>query len=294
MYLKKESLSTAIAISLFILSGCAPKYIYKANWQNTPVVIDGKTNDWEVPLRFFDTKTKLNYSVSNDAENLYICIRATDDDNVSGITKRGLQIWIDTTGKRSHQVGILCPIPKKTGGTTSENGEKHGGNGGSENIEEPAQTYTGIPDTSRLTRMHNRFIENAKQMHVSGFKTVPDGILALPDIYGINLGVSWNNENVLVYEIAIPFKSFLKYPLSPSDSSKILGISFNFTVTPKHVNNGEGGHGGGGGMHGGGMGGAGGGMGGGGGRHSGGGEGGGSSEPEPESIWTPFHLTTKQ
>src|ERR1700739_92720 len=219
MYLKKRSLSSTIAISVLLLIGCAPAYIYKTNWQTTPVVIDGKTNDWEVPLRFFDTKTKLNYSVSNDAENLYICIRATDDDNVSGITRRGLQIWIDTTGKRSHQVGILCPIPKKNGSTLSENGEKHGDNEASGGSEEPTQSYIGIPDTSKLTRMHNRFIENAKQMHVSGFKTVPDGVLALPDIYGINLGVSWNNSNILVYEVSIPLKSFLKYPLLPSDSS---------------------------------------------------------------------------
>jgi hypothetical protein len=290
MYLKKELLSSVIAISLFLLSGCAPAYIYKSNWQTTPVTIDGKTNDWEVPLRFFDTKTKLNYSVSNDGENLYICVRATDDDNVSGITRRGLQIWIDTTGKRSHQVGILCPVPQKKESNSSTGDEKPKDQ---ENAELPAQVYTGVPDTAKLNRAHRRFLENAKQMHVSGFKTVPDGMLSLPNTYGINLGVTWNNSNILVYEVSIPLKSFLKYPLSPSDSSKIIGISFNFTVTPKRINNGSGGgHGGGGGMRGGGMGGSGGGMGGGG-RHEGGGSSG-SSEPEPESIWTPFHLTTQK
>ncbi len=271
-------------ITLLVLSSCAPKMIYKSNWQTKPVTIDGKTNDWDVPLRFFDTKTKLNYTVSNDGENLYICIRATDNDNVSGITRRGLQIWIDTTGKKSHQVGILCPIPK---GSSSENGERHkNAEGSGDNMQQPSSAYTGMPDTMKENRMHRHFVENAKQMHVSGFKTVPDGILGIPNTYGINIGVSWDNSNVLVYEVSIPFKSFLKYPLLPSDSSKIMGISFNFTVTPQRVAS-SGGGGGGRGMGRGGMG------GGGSGKHGGGGEGSGAPEPEPESIWTAFRLSTK-
>ena len=288
MNTKKISFWVIALISLSLFIGCAPKFIYKSYWQTTPVIADGKTNDWEVPLRFFDPKTKLNYSVSNDGENLYICIRATDDDNVSGITRRGLQIWIDTTGKKGHQVGILCPVPQKSE-HSSDDGEKHKNNSGSDNTEQQTQQYTGISDTARLNRIHRRFLENTKQMHVSGFKNVPDGLLELPNTFGINLGISWNNSNVLVYEAAIPLKSFLKHPLLPSDSSKVLGISFNFSITQKRINNGGGGRGmgGGGGMHGGG------GMGGGGGRHEGGEGSSGSSEPEPESIWTAFHLSTK-
>lgn len=126
-------------------------------------------------------------------------------------------------------------------------------------------------------------------MHVSGFRSVPDGIVTIPNNYGINLEISWNNANVLVYEVAIPLRSFLKSPLSLSDSSRTLDISFNFTITPKRTSSPSGGGGrgmGGGGMHGGG--GMGAGMGGGG--HN---EGGGTSEPEPQSIWTAYHLTTK-
>ncbi|MGP8215283.1 MAG: hypothetical protein ACLQQ4_06950 [Bacteroidia bacterium] len=292
--------TTMVTLALF--SGCAPQDIYKSNRQKTPVTIDGKTNDWEVPLRFFDSKTKLNYTVTNDADNLYICIRATDDDNVSGITRRGLQIWIDTTGKKNHQVGILCPIPKKNESSSAGNGGRHQGGEGEnsgDNSQQQLSPYTGVTDTARLNRIHRHFIESAKEMHVSGFKTVPDGILELPNMYGINIGVSWDNSNVLVYEVAIPFKSFFKYPLLLSDSSRVINISFNFTITPKRTGGG-GGYGGSGGgmgrgMGGGGMGGGMGGMGGGmgGGRHGGGGGGGGAAEPEPESIWTAFHLATK-
>lgn len=282
---------TFILFALFgAIVSCTPPMVYKSYWQKTPVVIDGQTNDWDVPLRFFDPKTKLNYSVSNDAENLYICIRATDDDNVSGITKRGLQIWIDTTGKKAHQVGIACPISKKE--ETSPDNNKETTQATESNPYGRNQLYDGMPDTARLNRMHKKFLERTQQMHVSGFRTIPDGIITVPNNYGINLGISWSNANVLVYEVAIPLKSFLKSPLSLSDSTRTLDISFNFSITLKRVNTGGGGMGRG--MHGGGMGG--GGMGGGmGGMGSGGGGGHSeiSSNNEPETIWTAYHLTTK-
>ncbi len=278
MQTKKKYILILSGILLSLFMSCGPSFIYKSYWQKTPVVIDGKTNDWDVPLRFFDPKTRLNYSVSNDGENLYICIRATDDDNVSAITHDGLQIWIDTTGKKGHQVGILCPIP-----LTKEQTEKIK----SRDEMQGTTDYNGMPDTSRMNRIHQRFLEYARQMRVSGFKIVPNGLLALPNVYNINLGMSWNNSNVLVYEASIPFKSFLKYPLSLSDSTRSLGITFNYTITHRRMSMGNSG---GGGMNRGGMGAGGMNAGAGtGGSHSGGTE----TVGEPETIWTPFRLSTK-
>jgi hypothetical protein len=293
---KKVIIYTVVISSLVLLICCAPAIVSKTTWQSKPVVVDGQTNDWEIPLRFFDEKTKLGYSVTNDGENLYICVRATDDENVQGITRRGLQLWIDTTGKKGHQVGILFPLIEHKSGN-SEGGKKQQGSqdGNTTADNQQKSSFMDMPDTAKENRMHRRFMENAKQMHVSGFKTVPDGVVELPDVYSLNLAVSWNSYNVLVYEASIPFKSFLKNP--KADSSRVLGITFSFSVTPKRTQSEggggmHGGHGGGGGMGmGGGMGG--GGMGGGG-MHGGGGHGGGGGgeEPEQESVWMPFQIST--
>jgi hypothetical protein len=275
MQTKKKYVLILSGILLSLFMSCGPSFIYKSYWQKTPVVIDGKTNDWDVPLRFFDPKTRLNYSVSNDGENLYICIRATDDDNVSAIMRDGLQIWIDTLGRKGHQVGILCPVP-----LTKDEAEKKKNRSEMEGTTD----YNGLPDTARMNRIHQRFLDNAKQMRVSGFKIVPNGLLALPNTYNINLGISWNNSNVLVYEAAIPFKSFLKYPLSPSDSTRSLGITFNYTITHRRMNMGNSGGGGRSGMGAGGM---------NAGASAGANHGSVETVGEPETIWTPFHLSTK-
>ena len=253
-----------------MFSSCFSKqHVYKSMWQKTPVNIYG--NEKYVPAQFFtDADTKVNYSVSNDSNYLYIFLETNYDATVSGITQRGLQIWIDTTGKKNHQVGILCPLPQKPqypDGT---------------NQRQKRNWNTGNTDTTLKNNTHRLFLERTKQMHVSGFKTLPDGLIELPDTLGINLGVIWDNSNDLEFETAISLKSFLKYRLLPSDSSKIIDISFNFTSIPKRKHNdGSGvypafglGMGIMGVMMGGGNGGS------------------GSDEPEAETIWKPFHLST--
>jgi len=290
MNFRKKIFKPIVLISLTLLTYCAPPYIYKTVWQGKPVVIDGQTNDWEVPLRFFDEKTRLNYSITNDADNLYICVRATDDENVTGITRRGLQLWIDTTGKKGKQVGILFPVIQKSEGQSDKHKFEDNDGNSSQVLESESTTNRDMPDTIKENRKHHAFVENAKEMRVKGFATIPDGLVEVPNTYGLNLAVSWNKYNVLVYEASIPLKAFLKHPIA--DSLKTIGISFNFTVIPKRSPNTGGGHGGG--MHGGGMGGgmSGGGMHGGGeggGSHSGGSS---SSDLETESTWSVFRLST--
>lgn len=275
--LKKEKPAFSwfiIILSLFY--GCAPKlYVSKSTWQNTPVNIYGQ--DRYVPRNFFtDDKTNVNYSVSNDSNYLYIFIETNSEANVTGITQKGFQLWIDTTGKKNHQAGILCPFPQSppTAAPSGQQRPQRNWNGGNNQQKNPDTT---------LSARHRSFLERTKQIHVAGFKTVGDGLLQLPDSVGINVGVSWDNSNDLEYEVAISLKSFLRYPLLPADSSKIIGISFSFTSIQKTTYNTEGN-----GFHPGfgmGMGGMGMMMGGGGRRET-------SYDPEAETIWRPFHLTT--
>ena len=294
---KKVIVYVSLAVLSALLICCSPKLVYKSLWQSIPVTVDGKAKEWSIPLHIYDTKTKLNYSVSNDAQNLYICLRATDDQVEKGIMRYGLQLWIDTTGKKNQQVGIQFPMVQRMDASEQGSGQKrHGGddNGG----QGQQYTYTA-PDTSRINRQHRTFVAGAKEMRLSGFRTVSDGLMELPDDYGIQVAINWDSAGTMIYEAAIPFKTFFKSTLSAPDTNKVLGISFNFTVTPQHTNSGEGGgHGGGGGMRGGGMGGmGGGGMGGGGGMHGGGGGGhggSGSAEPEKQISWAAFKLALRQ
>ncbi|HTB05752.1 MAG TPA: hypothetical protein VK806_02280 [Bacteroidia bacterium] len=291
MTFKKTFKRMVAGICLSMLS-CSPPVIYKSMWQNTPVTVDGKATEWQIPLQFYDAKTKLSFSISNDMTNLYICIRATDDVTEMGILHTGMQLWIDTACKKNHQIGIQFPIVQREQGTASSgHGSRQHSSEEANSAESTASAYADMPDTGKINRMHKHFLNGPKQMRIIGFNNIPDGLLELPSIYPINVSIGWDNSGAMIYEAAIPINTIYKKPFTASDSNKILGLSFNVTVTIKHGTGGDrGGHGGGGmggGMRGGGMGG--GGMGG----HGGSGGGSGEASPEQLTVWTEFRLATK-
>jgi hypothetical protein len=274
-----------------LICGCAPKVFYKSAWQSAPVKADGHLDEWATPLKFYDPDTKSSFSVSNDNKNLYVCLQATDPAVIYGLAQRGLQLWIDTTGKKEHQVGIICPLPQVNNGQQNGQRQRGGGYGGGGYRQGRGTQPT--QDTAKEIAVRRHFLESVKRAHVSGFKTATTGVINLPDtVSGINIGVTWDGPDQLIYEFVIPLNSFYHPPVLPGDTLKAIGISLNFTSVPKNTN-GNGGGGGGGGISpsfGIGMGGFGMMMGGGGGRRGGGY----AQEPEAKTIWLPVHLSEKQ
>ncbi len=255
----------AVCLGLFILSSCTHYiYISRSPWQANNIVPDGKPIEWTIPLKYYDEKSKLQFAVTNDYQNLYFCIRATEEQTQTKMLRAGMQIWIDTTGKNEHRVGILFPIASWI--RKNEAGEE-------------GQNKTEKHDISGFK---NRFLNEYREMSLSGFKPPINGMNPIKSSHGIITSINWDSIGIMTYEAVIPFKTFYKDSISSSDSLKLMGISIVLNALPMQQGRGEGGgrqNGGGdmggggmdgGGMNGGGMGG--GGMGGGG-MHSGGGGG---------------------
>jgi hypothetical protein len=266
--LLKQVTITAMAVS-GILAGCSSPLVYSSMWQSKPVTIDGKANEWKIPLDYYDEKSKLNFSISNDGTNLYFCIRATETETQKGIIRNGLQIFIDTTGGKKKEMGIQFPIIQRRGEAKDASAEK-------EPMQDPSTAVYGL---------HKQYSTATKQMKITGFPGGINGTADLPNMYGINAYLNWDTNKIMIYEACVPIKDLYKSAMAKPDTTKVLGISFVVSVTGKSYGGGgdQGGGGpgnmgtpqgmgaaggGGGGMHGGG---------GGGGRHGGGGGGGGAS-----------------
>lgn len=274
-----------IVVSLVWMEGCSSPLIYDSVWQTKPVTIDGKATEWKIPLDYFDDKTKLNFTVTNDKKNLYFCVRATEDETQKGIIRNGMQIWIDTTGGKKNQVGIQFPVIERSSDMQ---------NYSSRHLDsyESAGSSTPMDNMVVANTLKKHYQGADKQIRLSGFTNATNGLAEEPNIYGIRACLNWDTNNVMIYEACIPFSTFYRNSLSASDSNKVLGISFVVSVSPKSNGGGEGAQDGGGRGHGGGMGGGmgGGGMGGsmhGGGMHGGGGH---SSGPEVLTTYIKFRL----
>jgi len=259
---KKAFTAIAYLAVLILLSSCSPTVqLCQSNWQDKPVVVNGKTTQWSIPLQYFDNDTRLNYVISNDDTNLYYWIRITDDKEQLRVMRAGMQVWIDTTGKSKQQVGIQFPFSPMS---------MQGEGGGQRN-------HSSSPD-STLKDM-KKWTGKLDQMRVTGFKyPIVTGITPIPNVYGIKVCILRDSTGVTIYQACIPFKTFYKPVLTAADNNKAMGVTLIINPMPTSGHSGGGGHGSdanggasgfGNGMHmggGGGMGAGGGGMHGGGGR----------------------------
>ncbi len=248
-------------LAVLILASCA-KPFYNQEWQATPVTADGNAKEWSVPLGFYDGETKIQYTFSNDINNLYLCMKVVDEKTQVKIIRAGLQLWIDSMGKNKHQTGVLFPMANPDAGGDSKSGEGRDRGRNSGDVSSEKKSGDHKPDIGALKR---KFFNAPKEMQLTGFKPPLGGLTSMENNNDISININWDSTNTLVYEAIIPFKTFYKKSLSLSDTTVVLGITVTVNGLPAPAGSGGGGSGGGGGrgMGGGGMGGAGG-MGGGG------------------------------
>jgi hypothetical protein len=96
----------------FFLNGCSPKLMPEGHFQNSPVVIDGKINDWGLPLRFSNPEYSMQYSVTNDDEKIYICVYSKDESFQKRILKAGMSICFDPKGEKDKTMSFVYPVKK--------------------------------------------------------------------------------------------------------------------------------------------------------------------------------------
>src|SRR5271157_5640040 len=102
-----------ICFTLFILglfSSCSHSVYDSLDWQSNKVTVDGKITEWSNPLRFYNDKSKVNYTITNDRRNLYVCMKISDITAQIKILRGGMEFRIDTLGKTSYPIALIYPI----------------------------------------------------------------------------------------------------------------------------------------------------------------------------------------
>ena len=193
-------------ICILVFASCSHEILSGA-LQTSPVKVDGKINDWEIPLRFFDYKTNINYSVTNDLHDLYICMRIADVQMQTKIIRAGMEVWIDTTGKKKKNVGISFPLST---GEKMKYGEKEG-------------TDSPRSETRDRAKMRTAFLASNRDMQLKGFKHL-NGFVPLRNDSGVNVSMNWDSSGTLIYEAKVAFRAFYKENLTSVDSAKVFGI----------------------------------------------------------------------
>lgn len=225
-------------VSLFISSLIyAQDDISKASWINTPVKVDGKPNEWSLPLGLYDSDTKLFFGFANDSNNIYLCFQCSDEISQARILGAGMEVGLMTKGK--HKAYINFPLV-----TEPETGQQKG---------------TPFSDYNYRKTREDSFRIKDTLMGIKGFSK-KDGIISIHDSSGIQAAIDWDAGDKLTYEIAIPYKEFFGDKYTSAEISKdislevtIHGLKGRLKPTGSHGSGmegkGMGGRMGGGGMH---------------------------------------------
>jgi hypothetical protein len=254
IYEMTKIVSAFFIVCLFI--SCTNKVYNSSSWQSKQITVDGKIPEWSNPLRFYDQETGISYCISNDHYNLYLVCSISNEFMQTKILRSGLEFGIDTLGKKSFSVGVRYPI-----GNISEKELKT-------NTNPPTSSASnGKPDRSAFKL---KLLAEATEIQLVGFKPQLGKFISLVDSNksGISAAINFDMNGIMNYEAVIPFSTFYKKELTPSDSNRVFNYQIKINPVAKS-NNGSNSGGGsrGGGSRGGGMGGGGmrgGGMGGGG------------------------------
>jgi hypothetical protein len=295
--LRKLSLSVSLLFSI-AASSFAQSEQHSTNMSSAPgkITIDGNLNDWGDSLRYYNPEKKLNYTLANDQQNLYLAIRFNDRTEQERIMRAGLTWSVNPKGKKKDAYSLTFPVAEQNG------------------VQIPALPKPEGDDTpeqhERMNRdeMRKARLTQLRNMKVTGFKDIDYDIITTTNSYGFKAALNFDEEGNLIYEAAIPLKFFEADDIAKNEWA--FNIKVNGISRPSGSNSGGrdfGGMGGGGGRMGGGMGrgGMGGGMGMAGGGRGGmgrggmrGGNSGGdfdrSALNKSEDFWEKFYLSKAQ
>ena len=160
------------------------------------VKIDGKATEWNDQLQAYNTNTNIYYSIANDANNLYITFRATDQVIMRKIINNSFTFIINNLADKTPLI-ISLPIfsasDKNDLSRTLYN--KKGFN-----------TDDVIKSTDSLVLMMNQKLEKGKEIKLSGFNGITDPAISVYNEYGIKSKGLFDSNKALTYELAIPRK----------------------------------------------------------------------------------------
>jgi hypothetical protein len=184
--------------------GYAQKFILGSEWRDSVITIDGSAVDWDQPFRYFDSKSKLQYSVVNDAKYIYVSIKTNDPKAQMKIMRAGMDVWFDVTGKKK-DIGTVH-FPLKTNPKLDINPD-------------PADMEQQVVEKPDVAKLKLEWSSTIKDIHTQGFKNLP-AVIADGDSgrHGIEAAVSWDRSEEMTYELKVPFSAFYKDELTGADT----------------------------------------------------------------------------
>jgi len=209
---KKHSLSqykwALFLLSGLSLAGCSHQLAPEGHYQSTPVVADGIPGEWSLPLRFSNASYTLQYNVTYDSKNLYVCVISRDDQTMLHMLRSGITLYFDPKGDKSKDIALHYPLRKQPDPASFRN--RNG------------QPLTNSSDSA----WKEELVHQSDDFGTAGFTGIENGQFAVGDQKcPIQVAIKLNNnDSMLVYEAVIPIYNILGADLTSRNPKKTFSV----------------------------------------------------------------------
>jgi hypothetical protein len=169
-----------LAVILFFSFNIGFSQLNQVSWQSEPLSIDGASFDWGKSFRYFDSKTRIRYNISNDSNYIYYCFQPVDEYVKAQILRAGIETTFYPKVKPKRTGIIKYPLP----------------------LEKPDGKQT-MAEADNFEAFFTSFKLFNKTFNSEGFLT-KNGTFPLENETGISAKLDRETNGLLCYEIKIP------------------------------------------------------------------------------------------
>jgi hypothetical protein len=225
-----KTLPSLLVIAL-CLASCSQKLAPLAHYQSTPVVADGLPDDWTLPLRLANASNTLQYNITNDTRNIYICALSHNETTILRMLRSGITVYFDPKGENARDISLHFPLRKQP----------------DPNIRD----RNGEPLTSQSdSGWKEELLRQSDSYGTTGFSGIENGQFAVTDVKSpIRIAIRLTrHDSLLVYEAVIPIENVTGAALDSRNQKKpfSVGIVLNtpsgqsVAKNQRHAGNGRG------------------------------------------------------
>lgn len=217
-----KTLPSVFAVAV-LFAACSHGLAPVGHYQTTPVVADGIADDWTLPLRFANATYTLQYSITNDNKNIYICALSRDDQTMLRMLRAGITVYFDPRGQTSRDISLHYPLRKQPDPNTRDrNGEPLTYRNG-----EPLTNRNGEPLTNQNdSSWKQELLLQSDAYGTTGFSGLDNGQFAANDRKSpIRVAIQFSHhDSLLVYEAIIPIANVLGTDLASRNPKKPFSV----------------------------------------------------------------------
>jgi hypothetical protein len=191
IFLKSVSVSVFLGIGFTAGAQKLPNVQQQSVIAPADIKMDGKATEWDNTFKAYNNATEVFYTISNNTENLYLTIRATEVAVIQKIVSGGITFTLKNTDKKSTiaPVSITYPLVQFQYSQVNYLLKR------AEPMAEPA-----------LYALNKQLTDHQKDITITGVKEIPDGLVSVYNDQGIRAAALIDNKKAYTIEIAIPLK----------------------------------------------------------------------------------------